>query len=186
MGMGYPYLLSIQPVKRAEKHGEKAWADCKKLRSIGGFFELISVINLIIWIWFPLPVVETWIISSNIWIGIIIAICISIPCLVIMALGVKVAGSETLSPTRETEMYGGIYKYIRHPQTLGEFPTFVALSFAFNSWFLVIVSAAFIILYTPIMIHYEEEDLIRRFGDKYQEYQKKTGAIFPKLKKSQD
>lgn len=180
--MGYTYILSLQPMKRSEKYGEKAWEDCKKWRSIGGLFELISVINLIIWIWYPLPIVNSWIINPNIWIGIIIGICIAIPCLVIMGLGIKAAGSETLTPSKETEMYGGIYKYIRHPQTLGEFPTFVALSFAFNSWFLVIISAAFIIIYTPIMIHYEEADLIRRFGDKYREYQKRTGALFPKLK----
>ncbi|MFX1339975.1 MAG: methyltransferase family protein [Promethearchaeota archaeon] len=184
MGMGYLYLLSIQPVKRSEKYGEKAWKDCKRFRSIGGFFELISVINLIIWIWFPLPIVNSWIISPIIWIGIIIAICIATPCLIIMILGVKAAGSETLSPSKDTEMYGGIYKYIRHPQTLGEFPTFVALSFAFNSWFLVMISSIFIILYTPIMIHYEEKDLIKRFGVKYRKYQETTGALFPKLKKS--
>lgn len=181
--MAYLYLLSIQPVKRSEKYGEKAWDTCKKFRGIGGLFELISIINLIIWIWFPIPLFDTWIINANIWIGIIIAICIAIPCLIIMLLGVKAAGSETLNPSIETEMYGGIYKYIRHPQTLGEFPTFVALSFALNSWFLVLISTLFIIIYTPIMIYYEENDLIRRFGEKYKEYQKNTGALFPKLRK---
>jgi len=181
--MGYLYLLSIQPMKRAETHGEKAWIECKKFRSIAGLFELISVVNLIIWIWFPLPIVDTWIISPNIWIGIIIAICIAIPCMIIMFLGIKAAGSETLSPSKDTKMYGGIYKYIRHPQTLGEFPTFVALGFAFNSWFLVLFTAIFIFMYIPLMIHYEELDLIRRFGEKYREYQKNTGALFPKFRK---
>lgn len=181
--MSYLYILSIQPVKRVEKYGEKGWEDCKKFRSIGGLFELVSVINLVLWIWFPLPIVNTWIISSNIWVGIIIAICIVIPCSIILFLGIKAAGSETLSPSKDTEMYGGIYRYIRHPQSLGEFPLFPALSFAFNSWFLVLISSIFIIIYIPIMISYEERDLIRRFGDKYREYQKNTGALFPKLRK---
>jgi len=96
----------------------------------------------------------------------------------------KDAGSETLSPSKDTKMYGGIYNYIRHPQTLGEFPTFVAISFFFNSWFLVILSSVYIIIYTPIMIHYEEIDLTKRFGEKYKEYQKRTGALFPKIVKS--
>jgi protein-S-isoprenylcysteine O-methyltransferase Ste14 len=150
--MGYFYTLSIQPMKRSEKYGDKAWKDCKKFRSIGGLAEFISIANLILWIWFPLPVINEWIISSNIWIGI--------------------------------KMYSGIYNYIRHPQTLGEFPMFIAMSFMFNSWFLVILSSLFIIIYTPIMIHYEEIDLVRRFGEKYTEYQKRTGALFPKLKKA--
>jgi protein-S-isoprenylcysteine O-methyltransferase Ste14 len=180
---GYLYILSIQPVKRAEKYGEKAWNDCKKFRSISGFFELISMINLVFWIWFPLPIVIEWIIDPNIWVGISIAICIAVPCFIVLYLGVKAAGSESLTPSKETEMYGGIYKFIRHPQTLGEFPTFMALSFALNSWFLVVITSLFIIIYTPIMTYYEEKDLIRRFGDKYREYQKKAGALFPKLRK---
>jgi len=181
--MGYLYILSIQPVKRAKKYGEKAWKDCKKFRSIGGLFELISMVNLFLWIWFPLPIVNIWVISSNIWIGIIIATCIGIPSCIILYLGIKAAGTETLSPSKDTEMYGGIYRCIRHPQSVGEFPLFIALSFAFNSWFLVIISSLFIIIYFPIMIYYEEKDLIERFGEKYREYQKNTGIIFPKFRK---
>lgn len=181
--MAITYTISIQPMKRAEKRGEKAWKECKTYRSIGGLFELVSVINLVLWIWYPLPVVGEWIISENIWVGIVIGIAILVPCLIIMTVGIKDAGKETLSPSKETEMYGGIYSYIRHPQTLGEFPTFIALAFMFNSWFLVILSTVFIGLYTPIMIHYEEKDLIKRFGEKYVKYQEKTGALFPKFHK---
>ena len=64
------------------------------------------------------------------------------------------AGSESLTPSEETQMYGGIYKHIRHPQTVGEFPTFVAIAFILNSWFLVIITALFIVIYIPIMIYY--------------------------------
>lgn len=181
--LAYFYTLSIQPVKLAETHGEKAWKQCKTFRSIGGFAELISVVNLLLWIWFPLPIVGDWIISSNIWLGIIIGICILVPCTVVMLKGVKDAGSETISPSKDTNMYGGIYNYIRHPQTLGEFPMFVGISFLFNSWFLVTISSFYILIYTPVMIYYEEKDLIRRFGQAYIDYKKRTGALFPKLKK---
>jgi protein-S-isoprenylcysteine O-methyltransferase Ste14 len=179
--MGYLYILSLQPAKRSEKYGEKAWKDCKKFRSLGGVFELISVINLILWIWYPLPVVGGWLINSNIWIGIIIGLCILIPCGLILGKGVIDAGAETLSPSKETEMYGGIYEYIRHPQTLGEFPMFVAFAFFLNSWFLVTFSFIGIIIYIPIMVHYEEKDLIRRFGEKYHKYQERTGAFIPRI-----
>jgi protein-S-isoprenylcysteine O-methyltransferase Ste14 len=181
--MGYVYIISIQPMKRAEKRGDKAWKECKIFRSVGGFFELVSVINLILWIWYPLPLFDEWKINENIWIGIIIGLIIMIPCLIILMKGVIDAGSETLSPSKETEMYGGIYNYIRHPQSLGEFPLFVAISFMLNSWFLILISAVVIIVYIPIMINFEEKDLIRRFGDKYMEYKERTGALFPKLSK---
>jgi protein-S-isoprenylcysteine O-methyltransferase Ste14 len=106
-----------------------------------------------------------------------------VPCLILVGKGVIDAGSETLSPSKETEMYGGIYNYIRHPQSLGEFPLFVAFGFMLNSWFFVVISFVFIIIYIPIMIHFEEKDLTRRFGDKYTAYKERTGALFPKLRK---
>ena len=182
--MSYTYLISIQPAKRAEMRGEKAWKECKTYRSIGGLFEMVSTINLILWIWYPLPIVGEWKINDNIWVGIIIGLAILIPGLILVIKGVKDAGSETLSPSKDTIMYGGIYNYIRHPQSLGEFPMFVAISFMLNSWFLVILSAVFIIAYIPIMMHFEENDLTRRFGDKYIEYKERTGAFIPKLKKN--
>lgn len=177
------YVLSIQPAKRSNKRGEKAWKECKTLRSIAGFFEIVSLINVILWIWFPLPLVNAWIISTNIWAGMIVAACITILGSILMIKGMLDAGSETLTPSRETEMYGGIYKYIRHPQSAGEFPIFVAMGFLVNSWFLVIFMSIYIVIYVPIMIYYEEKDLIRRFGEKYLNYQKQTGAIFPKFRK---
>lgn len=176
----YFYFLSIQPMAREEKSGEQAWNECGKFRILAGIFEFVITINNFLWIWFPIPLLN-WQVHPNFWIGIILCLIITIPGVIIMMKGVKDAGAETISPSKGTEMYGGIYKYIRHPQTLGEFPIFVAIAFAVNSWFLVLIMFIFILIYIPIMIHYEEKDLIKRFGDKYREYQKQTGALFPKF-----
>ncbi len=176
------YTISIQPVKRKQSRGEKAWKECERLRLIAGTLEFVIIINQILWIWFPIPGLN-WQISPDYILGIIIGICISIPCGIVMYLGMKAAGSESLTPSPNTKMYGGIYQHIRHPQSLGEFPLFVAISFAVNSWFLVIITFMFILLYVPLMIYYEEKDLVLRFGDSYREYQKITGALFPKIKK---
>jgi len=153
-----------------------------RLRLIAGFFEIIIIIDLVLWIWFPIPLIN-WRISNNYLIGFLIGILISIPGLIIMIKGMRDAGKETLQPSQETQMYGGIYNYIRHPQSLGEFPLFIAIAFMVNSWFLVILMSLFVIIYVPIMIHYEEQDLIRRFGEKYREYQKRTGVLLPRFKK---
>lgn len=181
--MGYLYISSLQPIKKSEKKGEKAWKYCKRLRALSGLFELLTIINLILWIWYPVPIFSTWTISPNMWISVIIGCIALLPLCVIMFLGIKDAGSESLSPSKDTEMYGGIYKYIRHPQSLGEFPIYIVIGIFLNSWFLIIISTIAIIIYVPLMIHYEEIDLIRRFGDKYKEYQKTTGALLPKLRK---
>ncbi|NHI91797.1 MAG: isoprenylcysteine carboxylmethyltransferase family protein [Candidatus Lokiarchaeota archaeon] len=176
----YLYLLSIQPVKRSESRGEKAWEECARLRIIGSVFMCVTVINFFLWIWFPIQIFN-WLIDPNYILGIIIGIIILVIFMPIMIKGEHDAGAETMKPSKDTEMYGGIYNYIRHPQTLGEFPTFIALGFFLNSWFLVIIFIIWIVVYTPIMIYIEEKDLIRRFGDSYRDYQKRTGALIPKL-----
>jgi len=178
----YLYTLSIQPVKREQRKGDRAWSQCMKLRVVASFFELIIVINLILWIWFPIPLVN-WKLHTNYIIGILIGILITIPCLIILLKGMRDAGQETIQPSKETPMYGGIYNYIRHPQSLGEFPLFIAIAFIVNSWFLIILMSVYVIIYVPIMIYYEEQDLIKRFGEKYRQYQKRTGALFPRFKK---
>ncbi|MBD3352038.1 MAG: DUF1295 domain-containing protein [Candidatus Lokiarchaeota archaeon] len=174
------YLFSIQPMKREQKRGEKAWEECKKIRMICGIFEMTTLITLLLWIPFPIDSLH-WKIADSYVPLIIITIILMIPLTLIMTKGIKDAGSETLMPSKETEMYGGIYEYIRHPQTLGEFPMFVAFALLTNTWFLVILNIIVILIYTPIMVYFEEKDLTLRFGDKYREYQKRTGALFPKF-----
>ncbi len=178
----YLYTLSVQPIKREAQKGNLAWEQCMRLRIVASFFELIIAMNLILWIWFPIPMIN-WQVSINYGIGILIGFLIVIPCLMILLKGIRDAGKETLQPSQETQMYGGIYNHIRHPQSLGEFPLFIAIAFMVNSWFLIILMSLFVIIYVPIMVYYEEKDLLRRFGEKYREYQKRTGALLPKFKK---
>ena len=173
------YTLSTQPMKREEKRGERAWKECKILRTIGAFFECLVALNLFLWIWFPIPSLN-WIIYTNSLVGILLFFIMAIPGVIIILIGNKHAGKESYAPSKETEMYGGIYNYIRHPQTLGEFFVFVAIVFLTNTWFLVVFMIISLIIYMPIMIYYEEKDLIRRFGDSYIEYKKRTSAVFPK------
>ncbi|MFO7796168.1 MAG: methyltransferase family protein [Promethearchaeati archaeon] len=175
------YTFSLEPKKRSQKRGEKAWKECAIFRIMAGIFEFLILLNIILWIWFPLPSID-YQIYSNYWIGIGIGLTILIIGSIIMTKGIIDAGSETAKPSEKTEMYEGIYKFIRHPQSLGEFPMFIAMGFLVNSWTIVIILTLFIVIYVPIMIHYEEKDLIRRFGNKYKEYQKTTGALIPKFR----
>ncbi|MEJ2249650.1 MAG: isoprenylcysteine carboxylmethyltransferase family protein [Candidatus Lokiarchaeota archaeon] len=135
----------------------------------------------------PFPIQQfNWKVNSNFLIGVIIGLIIIIPGAILMIKGELDAGSETIKPSEETKMYGGIYNYIRHPQSLGEFPMFIGIAFIANSWFLVIIMALFIVIYVPIMIYFEEQDLIRRFGKDYLEYRKRTGALIPKIRKKDE
>ncbi|MHA1384827.1 MAG: hypothetical protein ACTSR3_13840 [Candidatus Helarchaeota archaeon] len=44
--------ISVMPVSREEKRGEKAWEECAQFRELCGIFELVMVINIFLWIWF--------------------------------------------------------------------------------------------------------------------------------------
>ncbi len=179
------YIRSLQPATRSKKFGESAWKTAKRDRIIASIFMGFIVISMIFWLWFPIPALNwpvnyNWLIS--IFIGVILA-CLFTP---IMIKGVLDAGSETVEPSKTTKMYGGIYNYIRHPQAVGEMPWFIIIALFLNSLFLVIWSTAMILIVSPIVMYFEEKDLIERFGDAYREYQKRTGAVFPKLRRSKD
>jgi len=174
------YSLSLTPIKRSEKYGDKAWKQCGYFRLIASFFETITVINLILWVLYPIEGLY-FPIFSELWKSIVIGVIVMIPFGIILFKAMKDAGNETMMPSKDTKLYGGIYKSLRHPQTLGEFPLWPIFGFMTNSWLIFFIGLIFIIIYTPIMIKIEEADLVRRFGDEYIEYKKNTPALFPKL-----
>ncbi|MFW9935495.1 MAG: methyltransferase family protein [Candidatus Thorarchaeota archaeon] len=178
-----PYIFSLMPAKLAQIRGETAWKLCKHLRTIGTIFMFIALFNMVLWIWLPI-VIFNWLINPNPWVGIILGLIWFLVPLPIWLKGLRDAGAECHQPDRKSRMFGGIYTHIRHPQTLGEISWFIAVPLFVNSLFLLGVSILFLLIYVPIMIHIEEEDLIRRYGDSYREYKKGTGALIPKLRKT--
>ncbi|NVM52551.1 MAG: hypothetical protein HWN66_02525 [Candidatus Helarchaeota archaeon] len=181
----YSYILSVMPVTRAERRGEKAWKECAIFRNLNRVIEFILLTNLILWTQFPIPELN-WIVYENLLIGIIIGIAILIPSLVIWIKGLKDAGKETFIPLKEKVLNKGIFKYIRHPQTVGGFPLFIVFAFMLNSLFLVVWSAIYLLISVPIIMYFEEKDLVKRFGDAYIEYKRTTGAFFPKVWKKKE
>jgi len=180
----YFYILSAMPAHRAEKHGDKAWEDAKRFRAVSGVLLVVIVVQMVLWLWFPIPEL-TMPVHPNPFVPMIVGLIFAIPLTTILVKGVKDAGSETMTPSQETQMYGGIYNYIRHPQMVGELPWFVIIALFLNSLFLVAYAIIFIVISFPIIIYYEEKDLVKRFGEPYREYQQRTGAIIPKFRKRQ-
>jgi len=176
----YFYIKSAMPAHLEEKVGENAWNDCKRFRRFSAFFLSILVIQMILWAWFPIPGL-TIIVHPNPLIPILLGVIIATPLTAILMQGIRDAGKETMSPSQDTEMFRGIYKYIRHPQMVGELPWFIIIALFLNSLFLISYSIFVLMIIFPIIIHYEEKDLVKRFGAEYIEYRKRTGCIFPKI-----
>ena len=178
-------ILSTLPITLSERWGDRAWKRCYYLRQFCFIAIFVVIINAILWIWFPIPVL-TWPISWSPHIPMVISIVIAIPFSLIMFKAMKDGGKEHAAPYKDTKMHKGIYNHIRHPGALGEMPLYIALGFFLNSWFLVFWMIAFVVIYTPVAIYFEEMDLVKRFGEDYLEYKKRTGAIYPKVCHARD
>ncbi|TFH27813.1 MAG: hypothetical protein E4G98_05820 [Promethearchaeota archaeon] len=88
--------------------------------------------NIILWIWLPIPSLD-WQITQNPLIVLIIALILGIPCLIIMSIGVMQAGKESWEPHRDKILDPGLYRYVRHPKAITEFPLFAIMAFGVNS-----------------------------------------------------
>ncbi|MFX0108350.1 MAG: methyltransferase family protein, partial [Candidatus Hodarchaeota archaeon] len=170
------------PVALEAKIGEVAWIKCKNYRLIAGGFEGITVINYIVYFYFPLPLQLPRVLPWEYWITILLAILIIVPSLTLMLVGMKHAGEETLAPKKEHGMYGGIYEEVRHPQAIGESVMWFPIALILNSPFLVLYSFVWIpVMYLACIA--EERDLILRFGQEYLDYRERVGFLIPKRKK---
>jgi len=177
----YLTTLSVMPVTREETRGEQAWAECARLRSISFIFAGIMILNTILWIWFPVDELA-WVLNPNPFFGIIIGLIIAVPCFAVLRIAMRDAGEEMNAPQKGISLHGGIYKRIRHPGALGEMPLYIVVALFVNSLFLTLWMILFVLLFTPLHIHYEEKDLLKRFGEEYAEYRQTTPAFFPRFR----
>lgn len=75
----------------------------------------------------------------------------------------------------------GPYKYVRHPMYASIYLTHVGFLILTSNWLVgVLFLAPFTILYI-VRVRSEEQMMLERFGEKYQNYMKRTGRLFPKL-----
>ena len=173
------YVLSVSPAMREKIDGPGAYARCARDRVIASIFLTITIINYVIYFFYPLetPLPDKF--PWPWWISAILAFVVGIPTITLMMIGVRDAGEETMRPKKEHTMYGGIYAKIRHPQAVGEVFGWLAIALLLNSPFLTVFSLIYFPIYLLLCIA-EEQDLLCRYGDAYAEYCRRTGAFVPK------
>ncbi len=177
----YYYAKSVSVIQLERKIGPKAYVKCEQYSIISLFFFIMICVSYMIYYFYPLPLAipQTFPISG--WILAPIASLFFIPLAYIYYRAVKDAGEETIRPKKDSELYGGIYTKIRHPQALALLPIGWILALILNSPFLFIISFIWIPAFY-FMCLAEEKDLLLRYGDKYREYMKTTGFFFPKFR----
>jgi len=178
----YFYLKSVQPAKLEQEIGEIAYEKCERYRIYSSIPFVLFFVSYFIYFWYPLPLPIPLTFPWDYSLTFLFAILLAIPSLTLMFIGVRDAGEETLAPRKEHKMYSGIYKKIRHPQSLGEVWTGHVMALILNSPFLFLIS----FLWIPVFYYMsvvEERDLIIRYGADYEEYRENVGMYFPKRSK---
>jgi protein-S-isoprenylcysteine O-methyltransferase Ste14 len=75
----------------------------------------------------------------------------------------------------------GPYRYIRHPIYSTSFILIIGFWLFIDNWFFGGLPLIYQLILYSTNINKEEQILIKRFGQKYQNYMKKTGRLFPKF-----
>ena len=90
--------------------------------------------------------------------------------------------SETvLTKSDHRLVTAGPYKWIRHPLYAFSLLEFLSLALLASNWFLISLVLAGTAIFRFVVIPSEERNLVRAFGERYEEYRKGTGTLFPRM-----
>lgn len=172
------YVRSVNPAGRETVIGLRAYQLCFYDRLTSAAFEFVITINYILYYFYPLdtPLPDSF--PWRWWISLVIATIIGVPALILLIIGIRDAGLETMRPKKEQVLFGGIYAHLRHPQAVGEVFLFLVIALLLNSPFLTFFSLIYFPLFM-IMCFAEEQDLLLRYGKAYADYCKRTGPFLP-------
>jgi len=181
------HFKSVEHIEHQKKHGKERGVKIGKIYgTISGMMESIFLAGL--WISpqprFTIPIFCNLAISIADFSIPILHLIIASPLILIGAWiairGVKATRlevSETHCTPNKLETTG-VYSIVRHPQYLGWILAHVGFSILLSVWYSM--------LFTPILIAIiymiskkEEHELIREFGEEYEDYQKEVPMMIP-------
>jgi len=181
----YFYVKSVGPAALEQRIGQVAYRKCGQYREVSSVAMLIVMINYVVYYFYPLAIPLPRFFPWDYSVTASVATFILIPSLYLMYRGVKDSGRETVAPSKEHTLYGGIYNSIRPPQALGEVWLGLVITLYLNSPFLALSS----MIYFPAFYYFciaEERDLIIRYGQPYVEYRNRTGMFIPRRREMSD
>jgi protein-S-isoprenylcysteine O-methyltransferase Ste14 len=75
----------------------------------------------------------------------------------------------------------GPYAFVRHPLYVGNLALLFGFAFASGLWWAILLLIGFLLAFYPPAIRYEDAKLQRKFGEKWEQWHKKTRALIPRL-----
>ncbi len=113
----------------------------------------------------------------------IAALIVAAGCVVLLGWVFRSIGnniSETVLVKKEADLVtSGPYRYVRHPLYAGSLLFLLAFSLVFQDWIILGYSLAGILAFRLLVIPAEEAQLLESFGEEYECYQSRTGALLP-------
>jgi protein-S-isoprenylcysteine O-methyltransferase Ste14 len=116
------------------------------------------------------------------WIAASVAIA-CLPLLQWMFVNVGANISETvLTKSSHRLVTQGPYRWIRHPLYAFSLLEFLSLALLAGNWFMIGFVGVVIAAFRFVVIPREEANLVSAFGESYEVYRSRTGALFPRLR----
>ena len=103
---------------------------------------------------------------------------------VLVSIGSNI--SETVLTKRDHQLVmHGPYRWIRHPLYAVALLLLLLLALLADSWFLLLFPLVGFFVFRWIVIPREEANLIKVFGEQYEAYRRRTGALIPRMRSSE-
>lgn len=127
-----------------------------------------------LWSSSPLPVGLRWL---GVGLGVL---CLLLMIWVFRSLGSSVT-ETVLTKSGAQLVQGGPYRWVRHPLYASALLLVFSLGLAAANWLLVGFAVVGVLVYRLLVIPIEEANLIQAYGQAYEQYRRRTGALFPLL-----
>lgn len=116
-----------------------------------------------------------WIGLALVWIGMLVREW------AILSLGRAFSVVVRVNPDQSL-ITSGPYRWIRHPSYTGSLITIGGFGLAAGSWLGAILAVAIALIGFSYRVYVEEKVMLAAFGDTYQDYMRRTGRFFPRLR----
>jgi protein-S-isoprenylcysteine O-methyltransferase Ste14 len=116
------------------------------------------------------------------WIGAALGACV-VPAVhwLLTALGSNVSETVLVKERHELVTRAGPYRWVRHPLYATGIALFVAIGLMALNWFILGMALIALVLIRTVVVPREERELITRFGSEYEQYRRRTGAMWPRV-----
>ncbi|NIS79826.1 MAG: hypothetical protein GTO14_06380 [Anaerolineales bacterium] len=107
-------------------------------------------------------------------------LCVPIILWVFRSIGRNI--SETVLTKSDHELVKhGPYRWVRHPLYASTLLLLFSISLIAGNWFIFVYCVIGLFVFRFLVIPAEEEKLVASFGEEYEKYRLRTGALIPKL-----